>query len=76
MFFMLNILKMVEVVIAILLILVILVQQKRSSFDLTSFSNSSSGKFERRWPEKTLHQITIWLGAIYVILSLVYFFMA
>lgn len=73
---MIETIKIIEMVISILLILVILIQPKKSSLNLTTFGNEWGWKFERRWPEKTLHQLTIIIWSIFIILALVYFFMA
>ena len=72
----LEILKIIEMVFGILLIAVILVQPKKSSLNLTTFGNEWGSKFERRWPEKVLHNITIWLGTLFIITSVAYFFVA
>lgn len=72
----LDILKIIEIVFGVLLSIVILVQPKKSSLNLTTFGNEWGWKFERRWPEKTLHNLTIWLSILFVITSLAYFFVA
>ncbi|MDD2566262.1 MAG: preprotein translocase subunit SecG [Candidatus Gracilibacteria bacterium] len=72
----LDILKIIEIVFGVLLSIVILVQPKKSSLNLTTFGNEGGGKFERRGPEKTLHNLTIGLSALFIITSLAYFFVA
>lgn len=71
-----EILKIIEIVFWILLSIVILIQPKKSSLNLTTFGNEWGWKFERRWPEKTLHNLTIWLWVLFIITSLAYFFAA
>ncbi len=72
---MLEIIKITQVVVSILLILLILIQPKRSSLSITSFWNEWQ-KFERRWPEKILHNTTIIFWILFVLNSLVFFFLA
>lgn len=73
---MLEILKITQVIISVLLGLIILLQQKKSSLNLTTFWNEWSQKFEKRWPEKILHNTTVILAVLFVINSLAYFFVA
>lgn len=73
---MLEIIKIIEIVIAVLLAVIILIQPKKSSLNLTTFWNDASGKFERRWAEKTIHKITIALAITFVSLAVVYFFLS
>lgn len=73
---MLGILKIIEIVISALLIIIVLVQPKKSSLNLTTFWNEWAWKFERRWAEKTLHTLTIILWTLFIVVGLVYFFVA
>ncbi len=65
-----NILKFVEIIVSILLILVILVQNKNVSLNLASMS-SWMWTITKRWPEKIMHNLTIILGTIFILNSLI-----
>lgn len=73
---MLGILKIIEIVVSVLLVIVVLIQPKKSSLNLTTFWNEWAWKFERRGAEKTLHNLTIILWTLFIIVGLLYFFMA
>lgn len=72
---MLKIFFVIEIIVSILLILIILVQAKGNGLSIAPGSNDF-GKFEKRGPEKMLHIITIVLGAIFVLNTTLYFFLA
>lgn len=72
---MLWILKIIELIASVLLVFLILVQQKSTWLSLTTFSESF-WKFERRWPEKVLHMATIFVWAIFIFNTFLYFLMA
>lgn len=72
---MLKVFFVTEIIVSILLILAILVQAKGNGLSIAPGSNDF-GKFEKRGPEKILHIITIILGAIFVLNTTLYFFLA
>ncbi len=72
---MLKIFFIIEIIVSILLILIILVQAKGNGLSIAPGSNDF-GKFEKRGPEKMLHIMTIVLGAIFVLNTTLYFFLA
>lgn|GEM_PF-791189 len=72
---MLKIFFIIEIIVSILLILIILIQAKGNGLSIAPGSNDF-GKFEKRGPEKMLHIITIILGAIFVLNTTLYFFLA
>lgn len=55
---MLEILKFIEIIVAILLIFTVLVQNKNVSLNLSNMSGGM-GEVTKRGPEKVLHNITI-----------------
>lgn len=65
---MLELLKFAEIFVSILLIFVILVQNKNVSLNLSSMS---WGMWEvtKRWPEKVLHNTTIFLWVLFILIS-------
>ena len=67
-----NFLKGAEIIIALLLIAVILIQNKNVSLNLSSMSGGM-GTVTKRWPEKVLHNITVLLGALFILNSLFLF---
>ncbi|EKD66829.1 MAG: hypothetical protein ACD_49C00009G0054 [uncultured bacterium (gcode 4)] len=73
---MLEILKITQIVISLLLAFIILIQPKKSSLSLTTFWSESAGKYEKRWPEKILHNATIIFWVLFVINALLFFFLA
>lgn len=73
---MLVILKITQIVISLLLAFIILIQPKKSGLSLTTFWSESVWKFERRWPEKILHNATIILWVLFIINALLFFFIA
>lgn len=69
---MLDFMLILEVIIAILLSLVILIQNKNVSLNLSSMS-SWLWATTKRWPEKILHNITIFLWVIFIVNSVILF---
>lgn len=65
-------LKIFHVVVSLLLILAVLVQNKNANLNLASMS-SGMNVVTRRWPERVLHQATIILGALFMIISVLFF---
>ena len=63
------------VVLAILIIVITMLQAKGSGLSIIPGSGDF-GKFERRGPEKVLHQITIGLIVIFIGLALVSYFVS
>lgn len=63
------------IIVAILLIIVITMQSKGNGLAIIPGSNDF-GKFERRGPEKILHQATILLVVIFTLLSVISYFLA
>ncbi len=57
-----------EIIISIVLILVLLLQSRGAGFDGT-FNSDSSVFRTRRGVEKTLFQLTIFLAALFVVIS-------
>lgn len=68
-----TILSVTQIIISILLILVILVQNKNVSLNLTSMWGAM-WSVTKRWWEKVLHITTIVLWTLFVINSLLFFF--
>lgn len=64
-----------EVILAIMLIAVILIQNKNVSLNLSSMS-WGMGAVTKRGPEKVLHNITIALGGLFILNSLLLFVMS
>ncbi len=60
-------------ILAIIVILLVMIQAKWSGLSIVPNSNDF-GKFERRGPEKILHNITIGVIAIFIGASLFAFF--
>ncbi len=72
---MLEILKFIEVIVAVLLVFIVLIQNKNVSLNLSSMSG---GMWEvtKRWPEKILHNATIILWVIFIANSLALFWLS
>lgn len=70
-----SILTFIEILVSILLIVVILLQPKESGLG-AALTGLQEASFERRGPAKTLHQTTVVLAVIFVITSLLLFFVA
>ena len=62
-----------QVIVGVLLMVAILLQTRGASLG-ESFGGSGVFYGTRRGPEKTLYQITIVLGIIFVLISLAFFF--
>ena len=60
------------IIISVLLVAVVLLQPKESGLSVALTGNSST-QFERRGPAKALHSMTIALGTLFIVLSLVLF---
>jgi protein translocase SecG subunit len=74
---MIEALKITQILFSILLVLIILIQPKKSSLSITSFSwNEWINTFEKRGPEKILHNTTIFLAILFILNSLIFFFLA
>lgn len=72
---MIAVIKIIEIIVSILLVVLILLQRKNSGLSLTTFSENF-GKFERRWPEKFIYNLTAVLAIIFVVNTFVYFLVA
>lgn len=62
-------------ILSVLLIGLIMIQGKGSGLSIIPNSNDF-GKFERRGPEKILHQATMILAILFVVVSAFIYFMA
>jgi len=71
---MLNILKFTEIILSIILIFIILVQNKNVSLNLASMSGWM-WKVTKRWAEKIIHNITTVLWTLFILNSLLLFFL-
>lgn len=69
---MIEYLTIAEVFIGVLLIASILIQNKNVSLNLTSMGGWM-GEVTKRWPEKVLHNTTITLGSLFIIISILLF---
>lgn len=65
---MVTYLNIAEIIISIVLVLVLLLQSRGAGFDGT-FNSDSSVFRTRRGVEKTLFQLTIFLAALFVVIS-------
>lgn len=65
-----NFLQLAEIVVALVLILVILLQAKGSGFGSALGGSSGSVFRTRRGIEKTLFQLTIFLGVLFILLAM------
>ncbi len=72
---MLDMLKFVEIFVAIVLIFFVLIQNKNVSLNLSNMS-WGMGEVTKRWPEKVLHNITIFLWTIFIINSIALFLLS
>ncbi|QFR39692.1 preprotein translocase subunit SecG [Candidatus Gracilibacteria bacterium 28_42_T64] len=72
---MLEILKFIEVIVAVLLVFIVLIQNKNVSLNLSSMSGGM-GEVTKRGPEKILHNATIILGVIFIANSLALFWLS
>ena len=62
---MIEILKFIEIAVAVCLILVVLIQNKWTALNLNTMSWWMN-ELTRRWPEKVLHNITVVLWIIFI----------
>ena len=62
---MIEILKLIEIAVAVCLILVVLIQNKWTALNLNTMSWWMN-EITRRWPEKVLHNITVVLWIIFI----------
>jgi len=69
---MLDLLKFVEIFVAVVLIFFVLIQNKNVSLNLSSMS-WWMGEVNKRWPEKAMHNITIALWTIFILNSVALF---
>jgi len=67
--------QIAEIAIAIAIIFVVLVQNKNVTLNLSSMSGGM-GSVTKRGPEKVLHNVTIVLGAVFILNSLLLFVMS
>ena len=65
-------LTIIEVIVWILLIAVILIQNKQVALNLTSMG-WWMWEVTKRWADKVLHNATIWLGAAFILISVLLF---
>lgn len=70
---MLQLLNISEIIICVLLIAVVLIQNKNVSLNLSNMG-WGMGPITKRGPEKILNNITIVLGALFILNSLAFFF--
>lgn len=68
-----NILTITQIIICILLIIVVLIQNKNVSLNLSNMWGWM-WPITKRWPEKVLHITTIILWILFIINSLLFFF--
>lgn len=69
---MIEFLKFTQIVVAILLIIVVLIQNKWTALNLSNMSGWMN-EITRRWPEKVLHNITIILWTLFILIALCLF---
>jgi len=62
---MIEILKFIEIAVAVCLILIVLIQNKWTALNLNTMSWWMN-EITRRWPEKVLHNITVVLWIIFI----------
>lgn len=72
---MIAFMHIVEIALSIALIAVVLIQNKNVSLNLSSMSGGM-GSVTKRWGEKFLHNLTIILGGLFIINSLLLFVMS
>lgn len=72
---MLAFMQIAEIVLAIAIIFVVLVQNKNVTLNLSSMSGGM-GSVTKRGPEKVLHNLTIVIGALFILNSLLLFVMS
>lgn len=62
---MIEILKFIEIAVAVCLVLIVLIQNKWTALNLNTMSWWMN-EITRRWPEKVLHNITVVLWIIFI----------
>ena len=67
-----EILKIIEVIVWVLLIATILIQNKQVALNLTSMGGWM-GEVTKRGSDKVLHNATIVLGSLFIIISILLF---
>ncbi len=70
-----EIIKILEIIIALLLIAVVLIQNKNVALNLSTMWGGM-GEVSKRGPEKILHNATIVLGVAFIINSLILLFLS
>lgn len=65
---MIDLLKILDVILSICLIFVVLIQNKGTALNLSSMSGGMN-EITRRWPEKVLHNLTIILWTLFILVS-------
>lgn len=63
------------VILSIIITLLVMLQSKGTGLSIVPGSNDF-GKFERRGAEKTIHNVTIFLVVLFIILCIAYYFAA
>lgn len=67
--------QVILLILAVFIIIIITIQSKGTGLSIVPGSNDF-GKFERRGPEKMLHQATILLVAVFVVISIYSYFVS
>jgi len=67
-----NYLTIAEVIISVLLIISILIQNKQVSLNLTSMWGWM-WEVTKRWADKVLHNVSVFLWALFIIISILLF---
>jgi protein translocase SecG subunit len=70
-----SVLEILLLILALIIILITMIQAKGTGLSIVP-GTGDFGKFERRGPEKTLHQATIILVVIFVVLSAYSYFIS
>ena len=65
-------LTIIEIVVAVLLIASILIQNKQVSLNLTTMWGWM-GEVTKRWADKVLHNLTVFLGTAFIFISIALF---
>jgi protein translocase SecG subunit len=68
-------LNVILLILATIIIVLVTIQAKGTGLSIVPGSNDF-GKFERRGPEKTLHQATILLVSVFVVISIYSYFVS
>jgi len=59
----------VQAVVSVLLVLIVLLQEKNSWLNLTSMWGWM-WEVKKRWPEKVIHNLTVFMGTLFIINAL------